>query len=275
MSNINNNFNILKDNINILNNKENNFNNFSDIKISINSPISNNNNNNNLNFNFNSNFLSLNYKINKNNEKNNENLNKSISFSNENNKTNEKKNKLPLKSSISLNIPKISIMKLEDDLTKTNENKNNLYGINIIKEEKNKKENFQEKKQQNEYFLSLNNLYANFNNNSNKDFSLTSKESFNSLEEWIQMANDVINGDYISGIVGNKNDLYLQAEVSEEEAEKFAKEKKMKFKLVSAKNDPQSFEDFLIELIKNIKFPEHHTKTVLSNKTENKKVKCC
>ena len=167
MSNINNNFNILKDNINILNNKENNFNNFSDIKISINSPISNNNNNNNLNFN--SNFLSLNYKINKNNEKNNENLNKSISFSNENNKTNEKKNKLPLKSSISLNIPKISIMKLEDDL-KTNENKNNLYGINIIKEEKNKKENFQEKKQQNEYFLSLNNLYP-----LNKDFSLSSK----------------------------------------------------------------------------------------------------
>ena len=106
-------------------------------------------------------------------------------------------------------------------------------------------------------------------------YDITSKESFNSLEEWIQMANDVINGDYISGIVGNKNDLYLQAEVSEEEAEKFAKEKKMKFKLVSAKNDPQSFEDFLIELIKNIKFPEHHTKTVLSNKTENKKVKCC
>ena len=106
-------------------------------------------------------------------------------------------------------------------------------------------------------------------------YDIASKESFESLDEWIQMANDVINGDYISGIVGNKNDLYLQAEVSEEEAEKFAKEKKMKFKLVSAKNDPQSFEDFLIELIKNIKFPEHHTKTVLSNKTENKKVKCC
>ena len=106
-------------------------------------------------------------------------------------------------------------------------------------------------------------------------YDITSKESFNSLEEWIQMANDVINGDYISGIVGNKNDLYLQAEVSEEEADKFAKEKKMKFKLVSAKNDPQSFEEFLIGLINSIKLPEYQTKTVLSNKTEKKKEKCC
>ena len=99
-------------------------------------------------------------------------------------------------------------------------------------------------------------------------YDITSHESFKNLEEWIKMANDVINGDYISGIVGNKNDLYLQSQVPEEEAQKYAKEKNMLFKLVSAKNDPQGFEDFLIELVKNIKFPEYHIKTVLNNKTE-------
>ena len=106
-------------------------------------------------------------------------------------------------------------------------------------------------------------------------YDITSHESFNNLEEWIQMANDVINGDYVSGIVGNKNDLYLQAQVTEEEAQNYAKEKQMKFRLVSAKNDPQSFDDFLTELVKNIKLPEYHTKTVLTNKKENKKAKCC
>ena len=106
-------------------------------------------------------------------------------------------------------------------------------------------------------------------------YDITSHESFNNLEEWIKMANDVINGDYISGIVGNKNDLYLQSEVPEEEAKKYAKEKNMLFKLVSAKNDPQGFEDFLIELVKNIKFPEYHIKTVLNNKNEKMTKKCC
>ena len=106
-------------------------------------------------------------------------------------------------------------------------------------------------------------------------YDITSRESFNNLEEWIQMANDVINADYISGIVGNKNDLFLKSEVTEEEAQKYAEEKKIKFRLVSAKEDPEGFENFLIELVKSIKFPENHTKTVLTNNDKKKKLKCC
>ena len=53
------------------------------------------------------------------------------------------------------------------------------------------------------------------------------------------------------------------------------KKKKIKFRLVSAKEDPEGFENFLIELVKSIKFPENHTKTVLTNNDKKKKLKCC
>ena len=106
-------------------------------------------------------------------------------------------------------------------------------------------------------------------------YDITSKDSFNSLEEWIQMANDTINGEYISGIVGNKNDLYLQAEVTEEEVKKYSEEKQMKFKIVSAKDDPHSFEEFLIELVKMYKVPENKIRTILSNKPVSKSKKFC
>ena len=107
-------------------------------------------------------------------------------------------------------------------------------------------------------------------------YDITNTESFKNLEEWIQMANDTIGGEYISGIVGNKNDLYLQAEVSEEEAKNYADNKKFKFRLVSAKEDPQSFDEFLLELVKEYKVPEYKKKTVLNNnnKPEAKKSFC-
>ena len=105
-------------------------------------------------------------------------------------------------------------------------------------------------------------------------YDITVEESFNHLEEWIQMANETIGGEYIAGIVGNKNDLYLEAKVTEEKAVAYAKNKNMKFKLVSAKEDPDSFNDILIELIKEHKVPENRKKTVLNNKSEKKK-SCC
>ena len=43
----------------------------------------------------------------------------------------------------------------------------------------------------------------------------------------------------------------------------------MKFKLVSAKENPKDLEDFLIELIKQYKIPERRKKTIL--KIENSK----
>ena len=106
-------------------------------------------------------------------------------------------------------------------------------------------------------------------------YDITSKESFDSLEEWIDLANDTITNPYISGIVGNKNDLYLNAKIEEEEARKYAENREMKFKLVSAKDNPKSFNNFLVELIKMYKVPENIKKVVLKNEPISKTKKCC
>ena len=90
------------------------------------------------------------------------------------------------------------------------------------------------------------------------------------------MAKDTIGEAYIGGIVGNKNDLYLQAKITEEDAKKFAENKKMEFKLVSAKEAPQCFEDILIDLVKKYKVPEEQMKkTVLNNAPMEKKKRGC
>ena len=80
-------------------------------------------------------------------------------------------------------------------------------------------------------------------------YDITNKESFESLNEWIGICNNLIDNQYIAGIAGNKKDLYMQEQVNEEEARKYAEEKKMPFSLVSAKDDPKSFELFLKDLI--------------------------
>ena len=87
------------------------------------------------------------------------------------------------------------------------------------------------------------------------------------------MTNDLLDHNYIVGIVGNKNDLNFQVEVSEEEAKKYAEEKNMAFKLVSAKEEPQSFNDFLIGLIKNVEIPEEDSRIQLHGFRECKP--CC
>ena len=84
-------------------------------------------------------------------------------------------------------------------------------------------------------------------------YDITSHESFASLEEWSQKSKEIIENDFIYGIVGNKNDLYLNSQVNEEELKKFAESINSSFKIVSAKTDPQAFNDYLIELAKQYK----------------------
>ena len=81
-------------------------------------------------------------------------------------------------------------------------------------------------------------------------YDITSKASFDGLSKWIEMAEQIVDGNYTCGIVGNKNDLYLKTEVDEKTAREFAKSKNYKFKLVSALNDPKGFQEFLEELAK-------------------------
>ena len=84
-------------------------------------------------------------------------------------------------------------------------------------------------------------------------YDICSLSSFNSLENWYEICEDTIDNEHIYGIVGNKNDLYLESKTNENEAKKFAESKNAKFKLVSAKDEPKGFVDFLDELIINYK----------------------
>ena len=63
------------------------------------------------------------------------------------------------------------------------------------------------------------------------------------------MSEDNINNENIYGIVGNKNDLYLESNTNENNAKKYAESKNAKFKLVSAKEDPKGFVDFIEDLV--------------------------
>ena len=80
-------------------------------------------------------------------------------------------------------------------------------------------------------------------------YDITNHESFKSLEEWIKITKEIIDNKFIYGIVGNKNDLYLNSQVKEEEARNLAETIHSQLQLVSAKTDPQSFIDYLTNLV--------------------------
>jgi small GTP-binding protein len=112
-------------------------------------------------------------------------------------------------------------------------------------------------------------------------YDIVNPESLESLKEWAKISEEIIEGDHIYGIVGNKNDLYLYAKVNEEEVKKFAESLKTNYKLVSAKTDPQSFIDYLIELVKMYKKlggneeKKKSTVKLTDNSNNNKKSTCC
>ena len=106
-------------------------------------------------------------------------------------------------------------------------------------------------------------------------YDITCIKSFNNLEDWIKETKEIIDNEYICGIVGNKKDLYKQEEISEKEGMEFAKSKGMKFKLVSAKEDQVGFIDFVIDLIKDAKTNlEKKRQALLLQNKKNKKHKC-
>ena len=102
-------------------------------------------------------------------------------------------------------------------------------------------------------------------------YDITRHESFESLEDWLKMCKEIINEeDCVYGIVGNKNDLYLNSQVKEEEIQKFANSFNSSFKLVSAKTDPERFTDYLIELVKIYKkLNKGELKNTVKLKNEN------
>ena len=105
-------------------------------------------------------------------------------------------------------------------------------------------------------------------------YDITRKASFNELNFWLKMIQDILGEEPILGICGNKSDLFVKEQVKEEEVKKYSEEKQIPFKLTSAKN-PLSFNKFLEDLVK--KYLEKHGVKVgnsggkidLNNKKQN------
>ena len=83
-------------------------------------------------------------------------------------------------------------------------------------------------------------------------YDITNPQSFENLKKWYQICEDIIETEHIYGLVGNKNDLFLDSKVLEEDAKKYALSINSKFSLVSAKADTL-FLDFLEELLATYK----------------------
>ena len=83
-------------------------------------------------------------------------------------------------------------------------------------------------------------------------YDITSPQSFENLKKWYQICEDIIETEHIYGLVGNKNDLFLDSKVMEEDAKRYAKSINSKFSLVSAKTDTL-FLGFLEELLATYK----------------------
>ena len=100
-------------------------------------------------------------------------------------------------------------------------------------------------------------------------YDITNEDSFNNLKEiWYKELMEYGEEAKIIAVVGNKNDLYLDEKVKEEDAKKFAEEKNAMFKLTSAKNG-EGVEELFDELVN--KFFEQKIPEVLEESKKEKK----
>ena len=110
-------------------------------------------------------------------------------------------------------------------------------------------------------------------------YSIDNLQSFEKLNFWYNYIKEELQeGKYILGILGNKRDLFESEVVSEEDGKRLAKKKKEIFGLVSAKIDRQGIiqffdtilDEFIIKLGSNI---DDTTMRIEDRGTDNKK--CC
>ena len=90
-------------------------------------------------------------------------------------------------------------------------------------------------------------------------YAINNIDSFQKLDYWYKTIKENCDDNVILTIVGSKYDLFYNNEdenavfVSEEEGEKYAKEKKAFFKLVTAKEDKKGIDSLFDELINEYK----------------------
>ena len=111
-------------------------------------------------------------------------------------------------------------------------------------------------------------------------YAINNRESFEIMKTyWVNSIKESLGDEPIIGIVGNKSDLFLEEKVKEEEGKEFANQLNVNFKLVTAKEDPVGFVDFMGDLLdeflekKGIKVKGNNFN--INNKPTVKKKKFC
>jgi small GTP-binding protein len=123
-------------------------------------------------------------------------------------------------------------------------------------------------------------------------YDVTNKKSFDELEYWRNSFYDNNGNDVIVGVAGNKEDLFLEKIVNEEEGKEYSTKINAIFAQLSAKTNRKGIDDFIMKLVlkylnRNNEKPEvleekniQREKGILldKNKVQNKKTKkggCC
>ena len=82
-------------------------------------------------------------------------------------------------------------------------------------------------------------------------YDISSKSSFKNLDNWIKDCKEVLGDNFVMGICGNKTDLYLNEQVSEDEGKEYSEKIGCRWTLTSAKTDKVGFPKFLEELVED------------------------
>ena len=81
-------------------------------------------------------------------------------------------------------------------------------------------------------------------------YDKSKRESFEELKYWNNEVNEALDEEFVTGVVGNKEDLDdNKDDVNEDEGREYAKSINARFRMVSAKLNPNGFQSFLKELL--------------------------
>ena len=113
-------------------------------------------------------------------------------------------------------------------------------------------------------------------------YDITNKKSLEELNYWLKEVKESLGENIILGVLGNKKDLFVNEEVTEEQGQEYAKSIGARWGLTSAKTERESFityvEDLIRDYIKKIEPEEKEednkdNNLVLQNEDTEKKKK--
>ena len=80
-------------------------------------------------------------------------------------------------------------------------------------------------------------------------YDITNKNSFTSLDYWYNLCREALDQTTVLGIAGNKSDLYLEQQVSDEEIKEYAEKCGALYAVVSCKEERAILDEFILKLV--------------------------